>query len=77
MTIIRFDVWYMDRKTEVREVIHVKPKSGASISEMKVAVAEALEPHLKHIKYYYVVMCVRKENGEKGFRTVLGKTLVA
>jgi len=77
MTIIRFDIWYVDRKTGARSVIKVKPAKGAGVSEMKTQVAEAIAPHMKHISYYYVVACVRKTDGDRGFRTVLGKTLVA
>lgn len=55
--------------------IKIKPLSQ-DITEMKKQLAETIKPLMRKIKYYYVVVVVRKPDGTNGYRTVVPKQLV-
>jgi hypothetical protein len=49
---------------------------GATIPEMKIAVAEVLDKYRKQLVkggYYYVVAVVQRPDGEVGYRTIVPK----
>jgi hypothetical protein len=46
------------------------------ITEMKTQLAKTIKPLTRKIKYYYVVVVVRKPDGSNGYRTVIPKQLV-
>ena len=77
MTPIRMDLWYMDRETEERHCIPIKPKLPVTPNSLMRQLAPVLQQQVLPVAlYYYAVMVVLKADGTEGYRTFLPKTVV-
>lgn len=75
MKIVELTVWYRNKRTENRESLSEKPH-GQSIVEIKVQVGQMIKKIENKALYYYVVVAARRADGQKGYRTVIPKTVV-
>jgi hypothetical protein len=89
--IIQLHIWMQNKRMKWKEPEVINPHSkkpqpgkrivldvseGTGIPEMKVAVAQELEKYKKNILYYYVVAVVERDDGEIGYRTIVGKVFM-
>lgn len=70
MKVIALHIWIREKRRDVTKRIVVTP-SSQNIQSMKLDIAKTIDPLKKRIKYYYVIMVVRKPNGKNGYRTVI------
>lgn len=86
MDIVRMDLWYADlsRMEEDKrgkskpslQKIEITPTKPVSRQSVQKDVVDALRGIMDRAESYYVVMVVRKNDGDLGYRTFIPKTLV-
>jgi hypothetical protein len=76
MKVIAIHVWVRTKRNDERKRIVLTPESQ-DITTMKKQIAETLKPLMKRIKYYYVIVVVRKPNRKYGYRVVVPKQVAA
>jgi len=76
MKVIALHIYVREKKKDENRKIIVKP-SSQDISAMKLDIAKTINPIVRRIEYYYVVVVVRRPDGKHGYRTVVPKQLIA
>lgn len=71
MKIARINLWYSVKKDQPNKMIQIIPESQ-SIPEIKKQIAAHLRK-IKKMRYYFVVMGVRRPDRTIGYRTVIPK----
>lgn len=86
MDVVRLDLWYTDLTSIVKDKggkekpesrkIEITPTKPVTRQSVQVDVIDALRSIMDKAESYYVVMVVRKNDGNLGYRTFIPKTLV-